>query len=384
LDAAHLTAQLRAQALRQLRTTPRDELWLIGDGSDLRKRHAKAMPHLMKVRALDGGLVPGYRTLTVLGLTPQWRGILYHRLFRTKEDAFVSEPHEVQQALQTVSLSLTELKATMAVTWILESGFDDVAVWRTIWEQDEQLVCRPCHDDRLVQYVDSAGTWHDGTIAAARRAGQLVATTQTLLEVRKTGQPRAKRQHLTVRIQACPIRVTYETNVRRTGPGTSVTRQCWLVEVQLVDTGMDPWLLLSDTPVTTESTGVRVFQMYRQRWGVEDSFKFTKDCLGWEDVHLLDLDGIRTLVALAWVAAGFLYELGISLNDTTVQVLARLGGWEPRPDRPPGTFTLTRGLRRLVDMLTTDAWLQAYYRDHGPFPPQLAAFLPGWRPDDEL
>jgi hypothetical protein len=28
--------------------------------------------------------------------------------------------------------------------------------------------------------------------------------------------------------------------------------------------------------------------------------------------------------------------------------------------------------------------LQAYYRDHGPFPPDLAAFLPGWRPDSEL
>ena len=35
-------------------------------------------------------------------------------------------------------------------------------------------------------------------------------------------------------------------------------------------------------------------------------------------------------------------------------------------------------------MLTTNAILQAYYQDHGPFPPDLAAFLHGWRPDDEL
>src|SRR5262249_42246982 len=26
----------------------------------------------------------------------------------------------------------------------------------------------------------------------------------------------------------------------------------------------------------------------------------------------------------------------------------------------------------------------AYYREHGPFPPQIAAFLHGWRPDMEL
>jgi hypothetical protein len=211
-----------------------------------------------------------------------------------------------------------------------------------------------------------------------------VATTETLLEVRKTGQPRAKPQSVTVQIQACPLRLTYETNVRRTGPGTVVTRAVWLVAVQLLDCGMEPWLLLTDWPVTDVASAVRIFQMYRQRWSVEASFKFTKDCLGWEDVQLLKLEGIRTLVALAWVAAGFLYDVGITLEEPTVQALARLGGWEPRPNRPPGNITLTRGLRRVLDMLTTSAWLEAEYRDHGPFPPQLAAFLHGWRPDLEL
>ena len=59
LDDTHLTAQLRTQAVAHLRATPGDELWLIADGSDLRKPHAKAMPDVMKVRALGGGLVPG-------------------------------------------------------------------------------------------------------------------------------------------------------------------------------------------------------------------------------------------------------------------------------------------------------------------------------------
>jgi hypothetical protein len=384
LDDTHLTAQLRTQAVAHLRATPGDELWLIADGSDLRKPHAKAMPDLMKVRALSGGLVPGYRTLTVLGMTKGWRGILYHRLFSSKEDSFVSEPHEVQQALATVSRALAELKPALPITWILDSGFDDVAVWRTIWEQDEHLVCRLCHDDRRIQYLAAQGGWAEGSIAAACRAAPLVATAQTLLEVRKTGQPRAKRQAVTVTIHACPIQLTYETNVRRTSSGTTVTRQVWLVEIRLVDTALEPWLLLTDWEVATEAQALRIFQMYRQRWGVEDSFKFTKDCLGWEEVQLLDLAGIRRLVALAWVAAGFLYDLGIGLDNETVQVLARLGGWEPRPDRRPGKITLTRGLRRLIDLLTTNAWLQGYYRDHGPFPPGLAAFLPCWRPDNEL
>lgn len=384
LNADHLTAQLRSTAIAHLTETPSDELWLIADGSDLRKPYAKAMPYLMKVRALDKSLVPGYRTLTVLGLTPQHRGILYHRLFSSTAPDFVSEPHEVQSALTSVSRAIAALKLRLPVTWILDSGFDDVAVWRTIWEQHEHLICRIAHEERLVELEDGQGGWQADTLAEARKRMALLARAQTLLEVQKRGQGRAKRQTVTAEIRACPIRLTYASNVRRTGVGELLRRIVWLVEIRLLSTTLDPWLLLTDWEVATEAQALRIFQMYRQRWGVEDSFKFTKECLGWEEVQLLDLAGIRMLVALAWVAAGFLYQLGVTLQWESVYVLARLGGWEPRPDRPPGKLTLSRGLRRLLDMLTTNAFLQAYYRDHGPFPPDLAAFLHGWRPETEL
>jgi hypothetical protein len=384
LDADHLTAQLRTTALAHLTEVPSDELWLIADGSDLRKPYAKAMPDLMKVRALDGSLVPGYRTLTVLGLTPQHRGVRYHRLFSSKAPGFVSEPHEVQTALTTVSKAIAPLKEAMPVTWLLDSGFDDVAAWRTIWEQHEHLVCRIAHPERLIEREDGHGGWQASTLAEARPQMTLVARAQTLLEVQKRGQPRPKRQSVTAEILACPIRLTYASNVRRTGAGQPITRIVWLVEIRLLDTTLDPWLLLTDWEVATEAQALRIFQMYRQRWGVEDCFKFTKDCLGWEEVQLLDLEGIRMLVALAWVAAGFLYQLGVTLQWESVYLLARLGGWEPRPNRPPGKLTLSRGLRRLLDMLTTNAVLQRYYREQGPFPPDLAAFLHGWQPETEL
>jgi hypothetical protein len=384
LDAAHLTTQLRTQAVTHLAETPGDELWLLADGSDLRKPHATAMPHLMKVRALDKSLILGYRTLTVLGLTPQHRGVLYHRLFSSTAPDFVSEPQEVQTALQTVSQAIAPLKASRAVTWLLDSGFDDIAVWRTIWEQDEHLLVRLAHPERLVSLPDGAGGWQTGSIATARERMTVLAQVETELRVRKRGQRHPKRQAITIEIRACPLQVTYATNVRRVGPGAQITQTVWVLDVRALDTMLEPWLLLTDWEVSNEAQALRMFQMYRQRWGVEDCFKFTKDCLGWEEVQLLDLDGIRTLVALAWVAAGFLYALGVSLEEQSVQLLAKLGGWEPRPNRPPGKITLTHGLRRLVDLLTTNAVLQAYYQEQGPFPPGLAAFLHGWRPETEL
>ncbi len=81
------------------------------------------------------------------------------------------------------------------------------------------------------------------------------------------------------------------------------------------------------------------------------------------------------LVALAWVAAGFLYELGVNLEWPEVRLLARLGGWEERPDRPPGRIVLARGLARLLDLLATEAFLTNYEEQEGRLPPNIAAFL---------
>jgi hypothetical protein len=298
LDAEHLTKRLREVAVEQLAQAPEDELWLIADSSDLRKPYAEAMPYLMEVRDLDEQLVPGYRTLNVIGLTPGRRGLLYHRLLSSQAPDFVSEPKEVQQALSTVSQALASLKAHKTVTWLLDSGFDDVAVWRTIWEQQEHLVCRVYHTDRTVAFQDRQGPWHQGAIAQATSQLRPLARVETTLEVKRGKQVRPKKQPVQVDLAACPLRLQYWSNVRRPGgKGQLVTKEVWLVQVVVLGTNWEPWLLLTDWPVTDASSVVRIFTMYRQRWSVEDSFKFLKTCLGWEEVQLLDLRGIRTLVA---------------------------------------------------------------------------------------
>jgi Transposase DDE domain len=342
------------------------------------------MEYLMPVRDLDGDLVPGYRTLNVLGLTPGRRGLLSHRLFSSQAPDFVSEPKEVQTALQTVSQALTGLKEHKTVTWLLDSGFDDVAVWRTIWEQQEHLVSRISHTQRKVAFQDRQGQWHEGDIAQARAELRPLARVETTLEVKRGKQVRPKKQPVQVELAACPLRVTYWTNVRRKGQGEQVTRDVWLVEVRVLGVDWEPWLLLTDWPVADASSAVRIFTMYRQRWSVEDCFKFLKTCLGWEEVQLLDLRGIRTLVALGWVAAGFLFDLGVTLEWAQVQLLAKLGGWEPHKDRTPGKITLLRGLSRLLEMLATQAILSGYAAQHQGLPPKIAALLQGWQPPGDF
>jgi Transposase DDE domain len=371
LDAEHLTKRLREVAVEQLAQAPEEELWLIADSSDLRKPYAEVMPYLM-----DERLVPGYRTLNVLGLTPGRRGLVYHRLISSQAPAFVSEPAEVQQALATVSQALAPLKAEKTVSWLLDSGFDDVAVWRTIWEQDEHLVVRLYHTDRQVAFQDQQGQWHEGDIAQATSHLRLLARVETSLRLKRGKQVRPKQQPGQVELAACPVRVSYWSNVRRPGDkGTLVSKTLWLLQVRVLGVDWEPWLLLTDWPVSDAESATRIFTMYRQRWSVEDAFKFVKTALGWEEVQVLDWQGIRTLVAL-----GFLFDLGVSFEWAEVQLLAKLGGWEPHKDRLPGKITLQRGLSRLLEMLTTQALHSDYAAEHQGLAPRIAAFLHGWQP----
>ena len=379
LNARHLAARLQSVGVSQL--AEEEEVWAIVDPCELRKPYARRMESLMKVRSLEKGkTVPGYRTLNVLGVGRGGkRGVLYHRLFSSREKGFRSESAQVQEALRSVGEALADKRGR--VTYIVDSGFDDIALWASVWEQGNHLVCRLKHRERWVERWQG-GAWRQVKVEEAALGVRELARLETEMEVRKRGQRAAKVQAVEVVVSACLIRVSYQPGMREGTLGEVKTKEVWLVEVRIEDTSMEPWLLLTDRPVEDEGGAWTVFRMYRQRWAVEDAFKFTKEVLGWEDVQLLNLEGVRTLVALGWVAAGFLYELGVSLEWPEIRLLARLGAWEERPNRPPGKIILTRGLQRLLDNMATNAILADEIRRHGALPPRIAALLGISQPPD--
>ena len=369
LDADALIGRLQARGVEQLRGEA--AVWVLVDGSDLRKPHAQAMEALQRVKRLHGeGTVPGYRTINVVGVGQQRRGLLYHRLFSSTATGFLSESAETQAALASVGAALAPLAAD--TTYIFDAGFDDVAVWATVWAQGHHLVCRVQHRDRLVRPAAEQPPCHLHDLAPQLRP---LARVETEMVVRKGRQPRPKLQPVTAVIAAVPLVVDYQEEVRTKADGARHRKPVWLVEVRLEGAHEPPWWLLTDRPVTSAGAALEIFRMYRQRWSIEDAFKIGKQCLGWEEVQVLALEAVRTLVALGWVAAGFLYELGVTLEWAEVRLLARLGGGERRANRPPGKLVLTRGLRRLLDHLATEAILADAIREHGSLPPRLAALL---------
>lgn len=241
-----------------------------------------------------------------------------------------------------------------------------------MWAQGAPVVCRVRDRTRLVHPPAAAPACQLHTCAPGLRP---LAQVETELVVRKTGQRREKLQPVSAVVAAAPLMLRYQHAARMTAPGRWCERAISLVEVRLAGGGTEPWWLVTDHPVTTAEEATEIFRMYRQRWAIEDAFKVGKQCLGWEEVQVLDFAAVRLLVALGWVAAGFLYELGVTLEWEEVRLLRRLGGGEERQDRPPGKIILTRGLRRLMDVFATEAILAAHIKEYGALPPRIAAIL---------
>ncbi len=323
LDADSVTEVLRAQGASALQDEA--ELTLVLDESAVRRAGAEAQAGLMKVKALSGGLVNGYQTVNVLGMGKgAARGLLYHHLYSSNEIGFDSQNREVASAIQATEAALKPFQR--AKTWVMDRGFDNDDVWWQVWEAESHLVCRVYHFERLVEWQAPDGTWQERYLDATFKHLKPLARVEADLEVRLGGQKRAKKQRVSVTLSAVALRVYHPTR----------TQAVWLVKVAIDNAVGDPWYLLTDWPVTDATSITRIFAFYCRRWAIEDTFKFVKTCFGLEKVQVLTLEAVRTLVAFAWVAAGFLFHLGLTLDTPEIRLLARLGGWEERQNRPPG------------------------------------------------
>ena len=304
LDPDAIIAQLQARGVEQLRGEA--AVWVLVDGSDLRKPYARRMEGLQRVKRLSGeGTVPGYRTLNALGVGRQRRGLLYHRLFSSVAPGFKSESDGTQQALASIGRALEPLAAD--VTYVLDAGFDDIAVAGAIWQQGNHAVWRVRDPDRLVRPGSDEPPVHLSALAHRLRP---LARVETELVVRRARTaapqtPAGGRDHR-----------RHAAGAGLAGGGPHPHRRGAARAAGLAGRGASggrdqaPWWLLTDRPVETAAQAVEVFTMYRQRWAVEDAFKVGKTCLGWEDVQVLAYEAVQLLVALGWVAAGFLFELG--------------------------------------------------------------------------
>lgn len=202
-----------------------------------------------------------------------------------------------------------------------------MAVWRTIWQQHEHVVCRIYHSERIVTFEDRQGHWMQGNLAQAQQQVRKVARVQTTMEVQKGKQRHPKRQPVEVEIAASRVRLTYSTGVRRQEPGQTVTKELWLVEVKVLGTTQARLSLAHRLARRGRAERAAHLCDVSRALGSRGQFQSDQRVSGLlKRVQVLDWHALQTLVALAWVAAGFLYQMGVTFQWAEVQLLAKLGG----------------------------------------------------------
>jgi hypothetical protein len=121
------------------------------------------------------------------------------------------------------------------------------------------------------------------------------------------------------------------------------------------------WMLLTNVPITNAEQAREIWLNYRRRWRIETTFRFLqKEGLRWDDFKVQDLEAIRRLIAMVLIAALFLLNIRLSLDETSLQILWILGGKQGLKSERDGPYLALRGYQKLLGCLTTVAVLKRY------------------------
>jgi hypothetical protein len=345
VNADRLVSTLLAEGSKRLKNAKR--VTVVMDGSDLRKRYSQKLEHLSRVRSLEGTLVPGYPTLNAIGLAEDGtKALLYHETYSAEAPGFKSQNELVKAAMRTI---VTQLRAEGVgqICFVLDRGFDEANLRRFI---DQDLTCqyviRAQHLDRRVKGEQNKSQALKDQLATSEVKTTLDMNRPTVSE---DGKVRYRKRKTEVRSSAIE---TADYLLRTNALGLTFKGKD-----KPSNNDDDGWVLLTNLPIQTPEFLKHIIALYLGRWSIEDVFAWTKQALGWEQVAVLEFSAFRTLVALAFVTASFVFDLGADPTQSEIKLLARLGGYVPHKNRPPGKKCLLLGLQRFVQAHITSALL---------------------------
>jgi hypothetical protein len=282
------------------------------------------------------GKVPGYNQLVGLAVGTKSVGLVFSKTISYMADGFVSLNRDVSRAIRYAHRLLVGHK----LRFICDRGFDDEKLFALVVGLRQQFVIR---------------LYHNRTLLVRRGAAKVE---QPLEEV----------------VKWIPQPIRFDAWFRRGGRW----RKCWVtlgyVQVWLPDHkhpycllvshahGIgQQWMLLTNVPITNADQAREIWFNYRRRWRIETTFRFLqKEGLRWEDFKVLDFEAIRRLITLVLIAALFLLNIRLFLDEASLQILLTLGGKQGLASERDGPYLVLRGYQMLLACLTTLAVLKRY------------------------
>jgi len=258
---------------------------IIVDPTDLRKEYAVKMPYLATIH--DGSaneLATGYSGCMVVACEPRRRKMtpLHLRLWSSEAPDFISENHQVLEAMRTVHPA-----AAGRGIYVYDLGGDRKTIMHKLLDQGSRMVIRQV-GNRHVMFNGKLRAELDVALGCKMKYAEII--------VKET---RKGEKIYNLEFGARKVKL----------PGRD--EQMTLVVVR--GFGKIPLMLLTNVEVKgSRKSAWRIVEAYISRWLVEEAIRFMKQTYNLEDIRLLNWQRLKNMMGILLVA---LYFLSVHLGE---------------------------------------------------------------------
>lgn len=266
-----LGSSVRSALLNEGSSRIGDDTLLILDISDIAKRYARRMEHLARVRdGSEGVIANGYWTMNVIGASVVGKEIipLYGGLYSQLSSGFISENHEILQAVGLVSEAVERRGI-----WVIDRG------------GDRGLLYDPLLDDKLRFIIRMTGDRHLLWRGKKRIARELAANCGAPYAVKVTRRRDGKPVSAMVEFGSREVKLPWRNDK--------------LTMVVVRGFGVKPMMILTNVEVKKSRKAVwNIVESYIARWEIEETIRFVKQSYGLENVRVRGYEALRNLYCL--------------------------------------------------------------------------------------
>jgi hypothetical protein len=269
--------------------------YILFDGSDIQKRHAKMMEGLDYVKDGDqASLGLGYWLMDVVHfgkdheMTP-----LFNKLYSFDHGA-KSENKEIMEAIEEVDAIIDK-----DVTKIFDRGMDRPICRDFIITGDGNFILRLKKTTKLI---------YNGKETAVNKISGKIP-----LFMKLTATKMGKNKKHKVSFMCGAVKVKYKIKGKE--------HELWLV-VTKRENGGYCWLLTHSPKENIIDVIKEAFTAYGFRWKIEEYHRHIKSCYNLEDIQVKTFDGLQSMLAILTIAMGIIYS---SLSSLHIKLLLQSG-----------------------------------------------------------
>lgn len=353
-----------------MKLADKDELLVLHDGSDIRKKYATQLESIGKVRDLDGDIINGYNSFNSVAVDLHGKLVtpIATELYSNREEKFVSQKdlkliskplskkaneddklhyEAIQSKVKNKNYLNSTLVAKRQIQWVSEQLKKDNPSKKLT-----HVIDRGSDDNDLFVFIDQA--LQDQFVI--RLKASRLAENGEKLAIKKFEYKKTKH------FDKIQIKNRVYQNASCVMEHGELLNGYAVVRVQLLNRDGKalfkvPMLLATNKEVRTSEIASDVYHIYLKRSKIEGVFKFLKNVLGWEESQIREFAAMKTLLTFCYFVAGYFYEIESTLiHNETIQFLSYLGNGKGKVTR----FYILRGLNKWINKAVVDEAIKEF------------------------